>query len=187
VKKDSRFIPQSVFQVIALLVLAMCLTLTVYWIVNDTGLYRVLRNVFNYKTLAMLSTFLVVFAGWLMVVVPIRMISKIPTIKEELGVGIQDGLREILEGMKHVFREESSKNEEMYRAQEYSEKMKHRARQLGQAFLIAGVLLTLAGVLMFVLVLETGRVFMVQIMIMLSGPAFIIVGLIQIVTGKSVL
>lgn len=183
-----RFIPKLIFQIIALVLLVTCLFMTVYWIVTDTGLYRQLDGVFGgrSKAFAMLSTFLIMFTGWIVVIVPIRKLSKMPTTKEELGAGIGDGLPEVMAGIARVYEAENAKNERMYRAREYSEEMIQQARRVGVGFVIVGVVLSLAGVWMIAITAETGYVMGLQVMLLIFGPAMAIIGLVQVITGKSV-
>lgn len=53
-------------------------------------------------------------------------------------------------------------------------------------WLIAGVILSLAGVWFLVLTLETGAVMEVQILILIAGPVLTIGGIIQAITSRPV-
>jgi hypothetical protein len=184
-----RFIPKLAFQIIALALLAACIVLTVYWVVTDSGLYRQLGAMVGgrSKACAMLSTFLVMFVGWLGVIWPLRKWSKMPTMREELGVGLDDGLPAVMAGVKRAYEIEKARNEEMYTAEEYTDEMRQRARRIGVGFLITGLVLMLAEAWMLAITLETGYVIKAQVMILILGPALIIVGVVQIVTGRSVI
>lgn len=188
--KDSkmpRFIPKLVFQIIALTLLAVGLVLMLYWIVTDSGLYRQIDGMINGRSQAipMLVTFFAVFIGWIIVVVPIRLFSHMPTMKEELGADFGDGLPSVMTNMKRVYKEQSLKNDEMYRAETYTPEMRQRARMLGVAFIIIGVMLALTWAWSLVVTLESGYLTKFQIALLIIAPAFFFTGLYQVITGKS--
>ena len=187
--KFPRLIPKKVFQASALLLLAACIFLTLYWTSTESGFYIVFRDLLGRRRgwLAAFGTFLALFVGWVAVVVPIRKLSAMPILEEEIGVSLKDGLPAVLDGMQGVYRRELVKNEEMYQAREYTPEMKRRARQIGMGFLIAGVIVTLAGVGMIGMTVETGYIFRVQIVMLVSGPALLVAGGIQLITGRSVI
>lgn len=136
----------------------------------------------------MLATFLALFVGWLIIIAPLRNLAKMPTMKEELGVGIKDGRSKVLSEIRRIYREQNDKNEEMYRAQEYTQEMRQRARLTGLGLLVAGVILSLGGVWSLVAVtFETGALLDVQLMMLIIGPAMAIGGLIQVITGQSII
>jgi hypothetical protein len=187
--KFPRLIPKKIFQAIALILLAVCIFLTLYWTFTESGFYIVFRDLLGmrWRWLAAFGTFLALFVGWVAVVVPIRKLSAMPTLEEEIGASLKDGLPAVLGGMKEVCRRESVKNEAMYRAREYTPEMKRRARQMGVGFLIAGVIVTLAGVGMIGMTMETGYIFKVQVVMLVLGPALMVTGTIQTITGRSVI
>ncbi|MCB9422992.1 MAG: hypothetical protein H6667_24540 [Ardenticatenaceae bacterium] len=184
--KLPRFIPKRIFQTIALLLLALVLFLTIQWIMNDAGLYEIFRQETRSKSLAMALTFLTLFVVWFIVIVPLRMMSHMPTMKEELGADLSDGLPAVGAGIKRVYAEQEAKNEALFTAAVYTPEMTRQARKLGWGFLLAGILLTMAGLWMIVLILEMKTVFVVQILLLLAGPVLTIAGLIQLITGRSV-
>ncbi len=185
--KFPRLIPKKIFQASALLLLAACIFLTLYWTFTESGFYVVLRDLLGMRWLAAFGTFLALFVGWVAVIIPIRKLSLMPTMKEEIGVSLKDGLPAVLGGMKGVYRRELVKNEEMYQAREYTPEMKRRAGQIGLGFLTAGVIVTLAGVGIIGMTVETGYIFKVQVVMLILGPALLVAGVIQIITGKLVI
>ena len=186
--KMPRFIPKRVFQTIALLLLALVLFLTIRWIMNDAGLYEVFRDKVRIqsKSLAMALTFLTLFGVWLIVVLPLRKMSHMPTMKEELGADLSDGLPAVGAGIKRLYAEQEAKNEAIFMAAEYTPEMTRHARRLGWGFLLVGILLIVIGIWMVVLILEMEIVFVIQIVLLLAGPVLTIAGLIQLITGRSV-
>jgi len=172
----------------ALILLGGCSFLTVYWIITDTGLYQQLDGVCGERSdaVVMLLTFLLMFMGWIVVLVPLRKLSKMPTMKEELGAGIGAGLPQVLRGIARVYEAEKAKNEEMYRAREYTEELTQRARRMGVEFVIIGIVLLLAGVWMIAITRETGYVMKLQVLLLILGPVMVIIGLIQLITGRAV-
>ena len=183
-----RLIPKPIFQAIALLLLLAVVILLLYWSASDSGLYRWLHSIFSgeWEWLAMLATFMVMFVGWLVLVVPLRLLTDMPTMKEELGVG-EDGAPSLLAGMGQAYKTASARNDELYRAREYTPEMTRRARQIGVWFLVFGLFLTLVGLWMLALTLKTGHLFKAQVLVLVVGPALIVAGLIQVITGKSVI
>ncbi len=182
-----RFIPKRVFQIIALLLLALVLFLTIQWIVTDSGWYAIFHREMGIKSkaLAMALTFLALFVIWLVVVTPLRMLSHMPTTREELGVGLSDGLPAFGEGVKRMYLKQQAKNEEIFMATEYTSEMTQHVRKLGWVFLLVGILLTLAGLWMIVLILEMEIIFVLQIVMIIAGPVLMIAGLYQLITGRS--
>ncbi|MCD4738120.1 MAG: hypothetical protein K8R89_02530 [Anaerolineae bacterium] len=187
--KFPRLISKKIFQAIALLLLAVCIFLTLYWTFTESGFYVVFRDLLGirWRWLAAFGTFLVLFVGWVAVVVSIRKLSAMPTLEEEIGASLKDGLPVVLGGLQGVYRQELVKNEPMYRAKEYTPEMKRRARQIGVGFLIAGVIVTLAGVGMIGMTVETGYIFKAQVVMLVLGPALVVTGMIQIITGRAVI
>ncbi|MCP4423909.1 MAG: hypothetical protein GY803_05400 [Chloroflexi bacterium] len=183
-----RFIPKRVFQIIALTLLATILFLTIQWITTDSGWYAILRRDMGIKSkaLAMALTFLALFVVWVIVVTPLRMLSYMPTLKEELGAGLGDGLPAVGEGIKRLYAEQEAQNEEIFTATEYTPEMIQHARVLGWSFLLAGILLTLAGIWMIALIVEMKIIFAIQIVMIIVGPILTIAGLVQLITGRSV-
>lgn len=185
-----RFIPKQTFQAAALTSLVTWIALVIYWVTTETGLYRQLALRFGWypKYPLMLLTFLVMFVIWIGVIILIRKFSTIPTMKEELGAGLEDGLPAVIAAFKRSFIIQYVKNEEMYRAEEYTKELRVRARQIGLGFIIIGVMLLLAGIWMLAITAETGFLSLkAQVFLFIFGLPFLIVGLIQVVTGKSVM
>lgn len=175
-----RFIPRPVFQAIALGLLTICLTSTSYCIANDSGLYRAFQNLFNHEEMAMLATALVMILGLLVIIAPIRMFSTMPTLREELGVGMSDGLPAMLKSFNRLVATEAARYRIHTRVQDRTDRMKRRMQQLGMVFVVVGVLLSAAGLLMLAV---SGEMWAMLI----EGPVLIVVGFIQIVTGKPML
>ena len=184
----SRFIPKRVFQVIAFLLLAGCLALTAYWIITDSGLFHIIARALDrsQRGLAMLLTFLCLFPIWVVVVLPIRALSQMPTLQEELGQEVT-GLPSLVSGMKRLYETEQAKNEEMYRASSYTPEMTRRARMLGWAFVLVGLGAAVIVAVTLSITLQKGAVFSFQVVLALIAVALFIAGLIQLITGKSVI
>jgi len=165
--QSRRFVPKPVFQAIALLLLLALVLLLLYWDASDTGLYHQMRLVFTggWEWLAMPATFTIMFVGWLVIVLPVRLFTDMPTMKEELGVG-EGGASSLLAGMSQMYKTASAENEEMYRAREYTPELTRRARQIGVWFLILGAFLTLVGLWTLLLTLKTGRLFKAQVLVL---------------------
>lgn len=187
-KRVPRFIPKRAFQAIALVLLAVCLALTVAWIAGDAGLYRVLLSALGrrHRAWAMLLTFAALFAGWLLLVAPLRLLSRMPTTREELGADLRDGLPAFVAAVKKRFAVEMARNEAMARAARPTPAMRRRAREVGAGLLLAGVLLGLAAAWAWIAALEESYLLRLAIVLAIASPAFVVAGLVQVVTGRPV-
>lgn len=188
--KLPRFIPKWLFQLCAVLLLLLCFALTVYWVWADLGLYRVLSDWLGRggPAYAPLLTFLVLFLFWLVLVIPLRIMSFMPTTKEELGTSLKDGLAPFSAALARSYKVQKAKNEVLYAARDYSPQLRRRARLLGLGFLITGLAFGLVTVLTLPISLANGYVLKLQIILAILSPVLLLLlGVVQLITGKSVI
>jgi len=189
-----RVIPKWLFQLLALLLLLVCVALTIYWTVGEEGLYGLLEQILDArwrglsgKLMGGFFTFLVLFVGWLVAVLPLRKLSHMPTLEEELGQEVES-VSDLVSGLSQLYEREQAKNEELYRAREpLSPRLRRRARRIGVAYVVVGLALLVATGLGLAVSLELGQILWLQVLLALLAPAFILAGLYQIMTGKSVI
>ncbi len=190
-KRPQRFIPKPIFQTYAFSLLAVWLTLVAYWTIADSGLFYVFHTWLGLEGkwiwLATFFAFVTLFPVWVALVLPVRIFAQLPTPEEELGASLKDGLPAFIAGWKRLYAREKAKNEEMYTAKEYTPELRRRARAIGVAFFLVGLLLTPAAIWSALLTLERGHLFEFQIALLVIAPLLLVAGVIQLITGKSVI
>jgi len=178
-----RFIPKGVFQAIALILLLACFGLTIYWSTTDSGLFRALHRTLPWRQDLLTGSvaFLILFLIWLVVILPLRKLSWMPTLKEEVGQEV-DSVASLVSGLARLYETQQSKNEVLYRARNWTPAMRRRARMLGAGYVVVGAGLAFAAALSFTL--GPGSVYGIQILLLMVALALILVGIYQIITGK---
>lgn len=81
-----RFIPKPIFQKLALLLLAGLGVLTILIVRHQAQPFRLLRELLGEGQWwpAAILTFLILFLGWVLLLLPLRYLSQMPTYREEL-------------------------------------------------------------------------------------------------------
>lgn len=182
-----RFIPTRVFQLLAVLLLVPCWGLPFYWSYTHTGLVRVLDGWASQIAsssewdgfVAFLLSFLICSVLWLVLVFPLRAFSQLPTLSEELqGKSWQE-----------IYAIEQAKNEALHQRPfaEYTPEMRYRARWLGGVYVLLGVLMGLFTGWTAVISLREGSLYVFQIALLITAPILIVIGFVQLVTGRSII
>jgi hypothetical protein len=93
-----RFIPKRLFQIIALILLLVCFGLAIYFIATASGVFRWLQTMIgeDRRGMAMVLTFLILFVGWVIVVLPLRIMSHMPTLDEEMEAAGAENISEFM-------------------------------------------------------------------------------------------
>jgi hypothetical protein len=108
-----------------------------------------------------------------------------PTLAEEVGHPI-DSPAAVVAGLRLLYARGAAKNEAMYRTGEpYPAEMKRWARTIGVGFVIVGLGFGAAAVLSMMVSLADGKLYVIQVLLLVLAPALVIAGLYQILTGRS--
>lgn len=188
-----RFIPKRVFQTIALSLLAVCVGLTIYWTVTDSGLFHLFGKYIGKSGglslfLTICLTFLTLFAIWTVVALAIRRFSQIPTFTEEIGHPVHD-FPSFLAAIKRIYMQEQAKNEILNRtpASDYTPDMKRRARGIGVVYVVFGFALALAVGVSLLFSPRPGKIYGFQVTLIVLALMFLLAGIFQMISGRSAL
>jgi len=163
-KSAWRFIPKPIFQGLALFLLLGCLGLTVETVWHRSWPFDTLVAALGEEQwwLASFLTFLVLFVGWVLINLPLRIFSQMPTYREELTAA----------GAKDFAALYQQQREKMFLDRENDdltpEQQAIRSRGLALGGLLLGAITGTAAVV----------IFLVSDLIWLSGIVITLVGLL---------
>ncbi len=170
------------FERIAWALLAVCLLLTGYWTVTNSGLFRLISGVVGGRWqdlslfLSIFLTFLALFAGWLLIVVPLRRLTPKPTLRQELR------------DLPAAYRQAQQELDDIYRSDPagHSPATKRQMRGIGLVYILLGLTFCTAAALSLIVSVQEGRVLGLQLMLVVLGVLFVGGGVYQLVTGRPV-
>ena len=162
-KTTWRFIPQKIYQTIAILLLVACVALTIEMIWRRDGLFLWLLERLGETRwgLAAVLTFLILFVGWVLIMLLLRVFSQLPTFQEELEAAGAKNFAELYEQQREkvILGEDEAVTPEQKLA---------RSRGLAMGGL---VLFVIAG-------LATAVIYLVSNILWISGLVIALVGII---------
>ncbi|MCB8942952.1 MAG: hypothetical protein H6658_04290 [Ardenticatenaceae bacterium] len=158
-----RFIPKRVYQATAVFLLLNCFTLTIIVVWQEQRPFTTLHHWLGEDRwgLAAFLTFLVLFGGWIVVVLPLRFFSQMPRYHEELqAAGATD--------FKELYHQQQTKLFLNHTGPLTPAQQAIRARSLALGGLVLGFI---AGV-------ATAVLFLISDIIWISGIIFALLGII---------
>ncbi|MBN1262394.1 MAG: hypothetical protein JXB35_17070 [Anaerolineae bacterium] len=183
-----RFLSKRTYQTLAVVLLAVCALLLIVWALTGAGLFGYFEQTLGSAGWAAFWTFMALSATWMVIVIPMRQVSQMPSLREELGADVHD-LSSFAGAFRRSYTGEQAENERLFRTtpEDYTPDQAVRVRRNGWIYAGVGLGIALAVTVSLVITLEDDIWTLHQVVALGTSVAFFGGGVAQLIRGESII